>query len=239
MPYLKSGLIVAVASVMFAVMPMSAFAGAINTDVPDKVDPTKRYLIYLHGAWPEFHALSDPHPKRGKYEYEQILTALAARDFEVISELRRIKTNPRKYARERVMPQIKSLIDKGVPANRITVVGFSKGGGMVLTLLSLAKQPELNFVNLAGCGKGQFRKAYDSVLANDAAKMQGRMLSLYDQAETIAGSCKEAADLATRLKMTEEILTIGKGHGSFYTPHPAWLDRISSWAGPGGKPKAN
>lgn len=237
MPFLKTGLIVAAAAIMLAITPLPAIAGAIHKDVPQKVDPNKRYLIYLHGAWPESRPLSEPHPKRGLFEYEKILAGLAARDFEVISELRRTKVNPRKYARERVMPQIKSLIDKGVPANKVTVVGFSKGGGMVLTLLSLAKQPEVNFVNLAGCGKGQHRKAYDSVVANDAAKMQGRMLSLYDQAETIAGTCKEAADLATRMKMTEEVLAIGKGHGSFYSPHPAWLDRISSWAGPGGKPK--
>lgn len=224
MPFMKSGLIAAAATAMLAITPLPALAGAIHKDVPEKVDPNKRYLIYLHGAWPESHALSEPHPKRGKFEYEKILAELAARDFEVISELRHEKTNPRKYARERVMPQIKSLIDKG--------------GGMVLTLLSLAKQPEVNFVNLAGCGKGQHRKAYDSVVANDAAKMQGRMLSLYDQAETIAGTCKEAADLATRMKMTEEILKIGKGHASFYSPHPAWLDRISSWVGPAGALKA-
>ena len=237
MRHLKSGIAAAAAALMLAALPVSAFAGAIHKDVPEQVDPTKRYLIYLHGAWPESHALSEPHPKRGKYEYAKILAGLAERDFEVISELRLQKTNPRKYARERVIPQIKSLIDKGVPANRVTVVGFSKGGGMVLTLLSLAKQTGVNFVNLAGCGKGQFRRAYDSVLANDAAKMQGRMLSLYDEAETISGTCQEAAALATRLKMTEEILKIGKGHASFYSPHPVWLDRISSWAG--GKPKTN
>ena len=237
MAFLKSGLIVAAAAIMLTMAPTPAFAGAIHKDVPDKVDPKKRYLIYLHGAWPESHALSEPHPKRGMFEYEKILAGLAERDFEVISELRVEKTNPRRYARTRVIPQIQSLIDKGVPANRVTVVGFSKGGGMVLTLLSLAKQTEVNFVNLAGCGKGQFRRAYDSVLANDAAKMQGRMLSLYDEAETIAGTCQEAAALATRLKMTEEILKIGKGHASFYSPHPAWLNRISTWAG--GKPKTN
>lgn len=28
----------------------AAQAGAIHTDVPAKVDPAKRYLIYLHGA---------------------------------------------------------------------------------------------------------------------------------------------------------------------------------------------
>ena len=206
----------------------AAQAGAIHTDVPAKVDPAKRYLIYLHGAWPETKALSEPHPKRGLFEYDKIVKGLAARDFEVISQLRREKTNPRRYARTVVVPQIAALTEKGVPANRITVAGFSKGGNMVLVLMALAKQPEVNFVNMAGCGKGRFRAAYDSFLANDAPKMQGEMLSLFDEAETIAGTCSEAAALAPRMKMTEEILKIGKGHGSFYAAHPAWLDRISA-----------
>jgi len=236
---LSKYVLVATAAIILAGAPLPAFAGAIHKDVPDKVDPSKHYLIYLHGAWPESHPLSELHPKRGKFEYEKILAELAARDFEVISELRRTKTNPRKYARERVVPQVKSLLEKGVPANNVTVVGFSKGGGMVLVLSTMLKAPFVNLVNLAGCGAGRFRAAYDSFLANDAPKMQGRMLSLYDQAETIAGSCSEAAALGKRLTMTEEILKIGKGHGSFYSPHPAWLDRVAKWSRTPPKPKTN
>ena len=41
------------------------------------------------------------------------------------------------------------------------------------------------------------------------------------------------------MKMTEEILKIGKGHGSFYAEHPAWLDQISAWADRKTKPKTN
>lgn len=238
MRHLKSWTIAAAAAVTLAALSGTAHAGAIHKDVPAQVDPNKHYLIYLHGAWPESHALSEPHPKRGKFEYEKILKELAARDFEVISELRQIKTNPRKYTRERVVPQVRSLIENGVPAKNVTVVGFSKGGGMVLVLSTMLKNPAVNLVNLAGCGKGRFRAAYDSFLANDAAKMQGRMLSLYDQAETIAGTCSEAAALGTRLTMTEEILKIGKGHASFYSPHPAWLDRIASWSRAKPKPAA-
>ncbi|MBT4907713.1 MAG: hypothetical protein HOK98_16465 [Rhodospirillaceae bacterium] len=238
MRHLKSGLMIA-AALMLAALPAPAFAGAIHKDVPEKVDPDKRYLIYLHGAWLESHALSEPHPKRGVYQYEKILAELAARDFEVISELRVGKPNPRKYTRTRVIPQINALLEKGVPANRITVVGFSKGGTMTLVLSAQAGKSGLNIVNLAGCGKGRFRAAYDSFLKNDASKMQGRMLSLYDPADLIAGTCEEAAKLGARLKMTEVALKAGKGHATFYSPNPAWLDRIASWSAAAGKPKTN
>lgn len=88
-------------------------------------------------------------------------------------------------------------------------------GSMVLLLTAMAKQPEINLINMAGCGAGLFRKSYESFLANGAVKMQGRILSLYDKAKTIAGSCEEAAKLGTRLKLTEEVLKVGAGHGTF------------------------
>ena len=237
MPRMKSTLSIAATALMVSALSAPAFAGSVHSDVPEKADPGKHYLIYLHGGWPEVRPIADPHPKHGLFDYEGVLAGLAARDFEVISELRREKTNPRRYARTRVIPQITALIEQGVPANQITVAGFSKGGNMVLVLSALAKNPELNFVNMAGCGAGQFRKAYDSILANDATKMQGRMLSLYEEADTIAGTCDEAAKLGTRLEMTEEVLTVGAGHGTFYAARPEWLDRIAAWVKAASTPK--
>jgi hypothetical protein len=151
----------ATTALMVAALSAPAFAGDIHNDVPEKVDPAKHYLIYLHGGWPEIRPITDPHPKHGLFDYEGVLAGLAVQDFEVISELRREKTNLRRYARTSVIPQITALIEKGVPANQITIAGFSKGGNMVLVLSVLAKLPELNFVNMAGCGTGNFRKSYD------------------------------------------------------------------------------
>ena len=89
-----------------------AQAGTVHSDVPESVNPEARYMIYLHGGWPEIRSLSDPHPKHGLFEYEKIVNALAARRFEVISEHRREKANPRRYARTRILPQINALIEK-------------------------------------------------------------------------------------------------------------------------------
>jgi hypothetical protein len=100
MPRLKSGLIMATTALMVAALSAPAFAGDIHNDVPEKVDPAKHYLIYLHGGWPEIRPITDPHPKHGLFDYEGVLAGLA-------------------------------------------------------------KLPELNFVNMAGCGTGNFRKSYD------------------------------------------------------------------------------
>lgn len=174
-----------------------AQAGTVHSDVPESVNPEARYMIYLHGGWPEIRSLSDPHPKHGLFEYEKIVNA---------------------------------LIEKGVPANRITVAGFSKGGAMSLLVASMAKQPGLNLVNMAGCGRGQFRKSYDNFLTDDASKMQGRMLSLYDSKDQIGGTCKDAKAKSAQLVFKEEVLNVGAGHGTFYSPRKIWIDKVAAWA---------
>jgi hypothetical protein len=209
---------------------LPASAGGIHTDVPAKVDPTARYLIYIHGARPESFPLSEPHPTRGLFEYQNILNAFAANGFEVISELRIQRTNPRRYARTRILGQVRSLIAAGVPARNITLAGFSKGGLIAMIVGTQAKQPKLNIINMAGCGKGQFRQAYASFLANDASKLSGRMLSIYDQADKISGTCQETIAKAPRVTFQEEVLTVRGGHGTFYAPRKAWIDRVVTWA---------
>jgi len=60
--------------------------------------------------------------------------------------------------------------------------------------------------------------------------MKGRMLSLYDKRDPVAGTCAEAKAQASGLVFEEEELSIGAGHGSFYSPHSQWVDRVSAWA---------
>lgn len=213
---------------LFAANPASA--GAVHTDLPKTIDPNATYLIYLHGARPESFPLTEPHPTRGLFEYGNILDALAANGLEVISELRTEKTNPRRYARTRVLPKVNALLAAGVPAHRITVAGFSKGGLIAMIVATQARQPKLNIINMAGCGKGQFRRAYDNFLANDASKLSGRMLSIYDAQDKISGTCQEAKAKSAQLNFTEEVLSVGAGQGTFYSARPIWIAKVAAWA---------
>ncbi len=110
-PMLRS---LAAAALVTAALTGPAHAGSVHTDVPGKVDPKAFYVIYLHGARPETHPVSEPHPQRGPFEYEKIVNGLAARGVEVISEVRTESTNPRRYVRTRVVPQVQKLIAGGV-----------------------------------------------------------------------------------------------------------------------------
>jgi hypothetical protein len=95
--------VIAGVSVLFFLFATPVSAGSIHQDVPADLDPNARFLIYLHGTWPETSPVSEPHPRHGLFEYEDILEALADEDFVVISELRRNRTDPRSYARTRVV----------------------------------------------------------------------------------------------------------------------------------------
>lgn len=207
----------------------AAHAGTIQAGVPDRPDPNALYIVYMHGAWPETHARDEPHPTRGPFRYDDIVNGFAKRGFEVISELRTKPTNPRTFARL-TREKVEALIAKGVPARNITVVGFSKGGEMALIIGSKLRQQEANFAILAGCAKSRSRQSYEKIIATDAATLRGRFLSLYDQAERVAGSCREAFAKTNVATLTEELLTVGKGHGTFYEANTVWLDRVAAFA---------
>jgi len=57
------------------------------------------------------------------------------------------------------------------------------------------------------------RLNYDRFLSNDAAQLQGRMLSIFDKADKLAGTCREAAEKAPKLKFEEVVIEVGSDTG--------------------------
>jgi pimeloyl-ACP methyl ester carboxylesterase len=209
----------------------SAPGGEIYPDVPDQADPARKYIVFLHGAWIELQGLKEKNPRHGRYQFTEIVSALADKGFAVISEARLQWVEPEEYA-EKVAGQVRRLIEMGVPAENVTVVGHSKGGKITLIAAGKVRNDGVNYVVLAGCGKTgtASEKGFRTFVQNDAAKMQGRILSIYDTSDQVAGSCREAFDAATGLRNHEITLETGKGHGLFYTPTPEWIDEVVRWA---------
>ena len=56
------------------------------------------------------------------------------------------------------------------------------------------------------------------------------MLSLFDEKDTIGGSCAESKAKAGKLVFAEEILTTGDGHATFYAPGDTWIEKVAAWA---------
>jgi hypothetical protein len=197
-----------------------AAGGAVHADVPASIDPAARYLIYLHGRILEVQGRQAVSPDFGKYEYDAILKALADKGLVVISELRGPDTGPA-YAKK-VAAQVRKLVAGGVPANHITVAGFSKGGLLARATAVELADPAVNFVIMAGCGRGPDDAG--------AARLKGRLLSLYDESDEMAGSCQRLFGPGMQTK--EVKLTTGLRHGLFFRPRADWIDLVADWARP-------
>jgi len=201
-----------------------AFAGTINRDIPDVIDPNSKYIFYMHG-----YAIEKGGAREAAYNYSGILEYLASRGFNVIGEERSPVKNDI-YA-NKVANQLNSLLSAGVPAKNITVAGHSKGGMITMIVMAIVANPDIAYVNFAGCGKaGSGFEGYLMFAERRASLARGRLLSAYDRSDQIAGSCKPALDRMTHAVVEERVLDIGGGHELFYTPKAEWLDILQAWA---------
>lgn len=194
--------------------------GHLYADVPAVPDKSRRWLFYVHGRILELQGRDATSPDFGRYEYDAILKAFAGRGFEVVSEVRTEADSAGFPAR--LAEQVGRLRKAGVPAERITVVGASKGGFLALQAAAELQHPGLSFVVLAGCGPGSVELG---------ARLRGRVLSIYDEPDRFRPSCRatfEAAPLLTAAR--ELVLKLGHDHGLLYRPYPEWLEPAARWA---------
>jgi len=195
----------------------------IFADVPDDIDRSASYLIYLHGAIIERAGERPTHPVYGVYEYRKILEAFADRGFVVISEARADGTDGMLYA-VTVADQVRKLLAADVPPDHVTVVGFSKGGGIAVAASSVLENDDLNFVFIAACSP--WLDSHPEIVA------RGHLLSLREFSDELVGSCEGLFDRSpSPHEHREVVLEFGGGHGAFYRPQPEWVDLVAEWAG--------
>ena len=204
--------------------PPTVSARRILTGVPAEIDPDARYLFYLHGAIIEREGIRPIHPKFGIYEYQKILEVFAGHGLVVISEARPAGTDGAVYA-EKVANQVRALLAAGVPPKKITVVGFSKGGGIAITASSILSEERLNFVFMGVCGPWLNKRP--------ELAPKGRLLAIREASDDLVGSCDALfGRVAGEGEREEIILELGGGHGAFYRPRPEWVDPVVEWASP-------
>ena len=139
----------------------------------------------------------------------------------MISEQRPKATDFRKYG-ELVASQIKELIGVGATAADITVVGFSKGGAIALEVSTLLERPDVRYVILAGCG--------DWLSSAPDLRLTGRVLSIIEKSDTVAGSCRPLLERTPHPETFKEIeIETGRGHGAFFLPRAVWLEPTLAW----------
>jgi acetyl esterase/lipase len=203
-------------------IPKDAGFLRIYSDVPPEIDPDTPYLIYLHGRIIEDRGVRPTHPRFGVYEYREILEVLAAHGFVVISERRPAGTDGTAYA-ARVVDQVNLLLAAGVPPEHVTVAGFSKGGGIAIVASSRLPSDRVNVVLMGACSS--WLDSRPEIIPS------GRLLSLREASDELAGSCEELFGRRDEGEGAAEIvLELGGGHGAFYRPHSEWIEPLVEWA---------
>jgi hypothetical protein len=193
---------------------------------PASIDPQARYLFYLHGKIIEDQGLPAISPEYGEYEYAAILEALAAGGYVVISEQRTADTDGMEYA-HRVAGQVTMLLTAGVPPEAITVVGASKGAGIVIYVSHFLANGKINYVLLSICSPDTVQE-----LIQNEIGLYGNVLSIYDASDALAGSCQALFDYSEDkgiCQAEELVLQLCSGHGMLYQPLDEWVQPTLDW----------
>ena len=215
--------VAAAGGLLLSATPTSAQTGEILRDVPAQPRTGARYVIYLHGRIIEEKGPRPTDERFGTYEYRQILDTLAASGADVIAEQRPHGTDFRAFGAH-VADQVRRLLAAGVPADRIAVVGFSKGGAIAIIASALLKDPGVTFVFLGSCG--------DWVKGRDDVDVRGRILSVYEASDELGTSCEPLFAQASDPGEPRELrIATGAGHGAFFRPRSEWLGPVLQWVG--------
>ena len=194
----------------------------------ESVDATDQFLFYLHGKIIEDQGIPAVSPDYGEYEYQAILEKLSSYGFVVFSEQRSKNTDSIAYAR-RIAKQVTALLDAGIPEENITVVGASQGAWITVYVSHILENENLNFVILAVCHPDNIE-----AFKQDQIFLYGNVLSIYDHADELAGSCQELFSFSEGKGISnhEEVaLNVGSGHGILYKPLDEWITPVIQWAG--------
>lgn len=195
--------------------------GVILTDVPEQIDRNPRYLFYLHGYIVESQNTRPVHPEFGPYEYAQILNTFKESGFVVISEARKKDREIEPYARK-LAGQVRQLLNAGVPAENITVVGASQGSWIAMLASTYLENRKVNFVFIAACSA-------DKGFLN-LVNLHGSVLSIYESSD-VAQSCSDYRADAKGISDWKEVeVKTGLKHGFLYRPMKEWLEPTVDWA---------
>jgi hypothetical protein len=195
---------------------------------PKTFDPAAKYLFYLHGKIIEDQGIPAVSADYGEYDYKEILQKLVSHGFTVVSEQRPKNTDVAKYA-NRVFDQVTVLLNNGVSAGNITIIGASKGAGIAILVSHLLENEEINFIIMGTCHPTDL----ESLLQNDMV-IYGNVLAIRDSVDKLSGSCQKLFEFSEGRGLSrhqEIVLYIGTGHGILYQPLDEWVLPAVQWAG--------
>lgn len=201
----------------FCMTPVAA-AAEPTYGMPTTIDPSARYLLFHHNYYVETKGVN------GDCNYFDILKTFADKGYTVISDIRPKDVSVVEYGKK-AAADVRTLLDAGVPPEKITVAGHSKGGVITLQVAAQLQNPKISYAILAGCGIKGLEKGYP-----DFSMLKGNFLSLYANSDKIAGSCGTAFTRTREGFSVKEIaLDNPAGHQLFFKPADVWVEPVVAW----------
>jgi hypothetical protein len=195
---------------------------SISSSLPSPINKSSYYLFYLHGAIVQDQGANAVSKDFGPYKYRDILDSLKSREFYVISEVRTKGTETDGYG-TKIKKQVDSLLNSGVMAAQITLVGASAGAYMVVDAAIKLQNPKLNFVVMGMCWPDTYKEF-------SGKKLCGNFLSIYEASDP-HGSCEKLFQQKNcDGKFKEVVINTGKSHGFLYQPYKDWIDPVVEFA---------
>ena len=186
---------------------------------PLQVAQAKELIVFLHNKFLETKGPGDAHPKFGAYNVDGIHKALGA-EAELVAPRRGPNADPKVAAGE-VAELVEAEIAGGRAPSAIKVVGGSKGAYIAMLASARLKNPNIRYVLLGGCS---------ALLAASPVALTGKVLSIYDMTDKVAGPCPEqGAFVAGTAKYQQIAIDTGAGHGFQFTADERWVAPALAW----------
>jgi pimeloyl-ACP methyl ester carboxylesterase len=132
-------------------------------------------------------------------------------------------------AADRLVAEVRKLLDSGVRPNSIIVVGASMGASITLLASTRLAEPDVRFAVLGACLTENTRW-----LERDGHKQpQGRILAIRDASDDLDGPCpafRDDPDARDGLIAREIVIDTGLSHGFLYRPLPDWVEPVVQFA---------
>lgn len=190
---------------------------------------SSRHIIYLHGWIIQDQQITRPeHPIFGFYEWDEILASFQDQGFVVSGKIRPQKATVPESAAD-LVAQIRGLLDAGVPASHLTVVGASMGASIALMAASQLGDEEVRFVLVGTCLSANVNR----IVERGGAVPKGQILAIREATDTVTNPCPAwGADPESAMpdNFREIVIDTGLSHGFLYRPLPQWVQPVWDWA---------